>query len=405
MKKKLQKLLSAVTTIILLSGSVSAQSNIDGLVLYHLKANKPIPSVNLNLIDAGGAVVATATTNLNGAYSFTNVPYGLYTITATTSITPGGITMGDAFLMFLHLCNIYPFTPIQELAADVDGDGTVTWDDYWTVVIGWFVQGYPFPTGPWVFEDVIYAHTGTKANPPTMGGSSAGDVNGTFVPSTRDIVAIQTSYTDKYAENKFSVEIYANEITETSAMGLVINYPSTMIDVSNVSCQLGETNMSITNGQIRISWINQSAGITTVDPNLPILVIDAEKNNSFDGSDIRFIIDPVSHFSDYKGELIYTSYTLPLISNAGSYLSNNCPNPFNGSTKIIFTLPAQAKVNISLFNQQGQIVRVISDAVENAGTHKITFDSKGLESGVYYYTLKTAGNVSINETKKMVITR
>lgn len=405
MKKNLQKLLTAVTAIILFSGSVFAQSNIDGQVLYHFKPNKPIPSVEMSLIDEGGAVVATATTNLNGVYSFPNVTYGVYTITATTSITPGGVTMGDAFLMFLHLCNIYPFTPIQELAADVDGDGNVTWDDYWTVVTGWFVQGYPFPTGPWVFEDLIFTHTGAKATPPTMGGSSAGDVNGTFVPSTRDLVAIQVSYTPKYSENNFSIEIYANNVTEVSAMGLVINYPSSMVDVSKVTCQMGETNMLVNNGQIRISWVNESGNITSVDPNVPILVIEAKKNNSFDGSDIRFVIDPLSHFSDYKGEQIDTRYTLPLISNSGKYLSNNYPNPYSGSTSIIYTLPVDGKVNVSLYNQMGQRVRVISDAVEKAGTHNIIFDSRGLEAGVYYYTLKTTGNVSINETKKMVITR
>jgi len=405
MKKSFTKLFTTCLTIVLLTGQVFAQSDISGLVLYHFKANKPIPSVQLNLVDQAGVVVASATTDLSGSYTFTNVPFGNYTMTAVTSITAGGITMGDAFLMFLHLCNIYPFSPIQELAADVDGDGTVTWDDYWTVVIGWFVQGYPFPTGPWVFQDVTVVHTGAKTNPPTMGGSSAGDVNGTFVPSTRDLAAIQATYTEKIAGNDFNVEIFAKDITEASAMGMVINYPSSRVEIKDVTCQMGDINMSVVNGQIRISWVNQTTSATSVDPDSPVLVIHAGTISSYDGSDIKFVIDPVSHFSNFKGEQIDTRYTLPLITNSAACLSTNYPNPFSGSTNIMYTLPSDAKVNISLFNQQGQLVKVIADTEAEAGTHNLVFDSYGLEAGVYYYTLKATGSSNLSETKRMIITR
>jgi hypothetical protein len=405
MKKSFTKLLTTCLTIVLLTGQVFAQSDISGLVLYHFKANKPIPSVQLNLVDQAGVVVASATTDLSGSYTFTNVPFGNYTMTAVTSITAGGITMGDAFLMFLHLCNIYPFSPIQELAADVDGDGTVTWDDYWTVVIGWFVQGYPFPTGPWVFQDVTVVHTGAKTNPPTMGGSSAGDVNGTFVPSTRDLAAIQATYTEKIAGNDFNVEIFAKDITEASAMGMVINYPSSSVEIKDVTCQMGDINMSVVNGQIRISWVNQTTSATSVDPDSPVLVIHAGTSSSYDGSDIKFVIDPVSHFSNFKGEQIDTRYTLPLITNSAACLSTNYPNPFSGSTSIMYTLPSEAKVNISLFNQQGQLVKVITETEAEAGTHYLVFDSFGLEAGVYYYTLKATGSSNLSETKGMIITR
>ncbi|NTW26124.1 MAG: hypothetical protein HGA37_15605, partial [Lentimicrobium sp.] len=219
MKKKLSSLLMPLIAILLLSGQLSAQTDVNGLVLYHFKSNKPIPAVNLSLVDSNGLEFANTTTALNGSYTFAGVPDGTYTLKATTEISAGGITMGDAFLMLMHLCNIYPFTPIQKLAADVDGDENVTWNDYWTVIIGWFIQGYPFPAGPWTFQDVTFTLNGSKTNVPTMGGSSSGDVNGTFVPATREIAAINATYTEKKAGNDFSIEIFANDISETSAMG------------------------------------------------------------------------------------------------------------------------------------------------------------------------------------------
>jgi len=94
-----------------------------------------------------------------------------------------------------------------------------------------------------------------------------------------------------------------------------------------------------------------------------------------------------------------------LITRQASCLSGNYPNPFNGTTSITYSIPADTKVNISLFNQQGQLVRVITDEAAVAGTYNIDFDSNGLEAGVYYYTLKTTGGVKINETKRMIITR
>ena len=392
-------LLSALTI------SVQAQTDVSGLVLYHMKPNKPIPSVIMSLTDTAGVVIATDTTELNGTYTFTNVPFGTYTLTGETSISAGGVTMGDAFLMFLHLCNLYTFSPVQEMAADVDGDGTVTWTDYWTVVIGWFVQGYPFPVGPWTFEEVSFTLTGTKTNVPTMGGSSAGDVNGTFVPSTRDLPAINVTYTTRQISDDFEIEIYALDITEASAMGMVINYPDAFVNIGEVSSQLGDPNLAVENGQIRVSWVNQQNSCAVINPGEPILKIKASLKSSYDGNDVRFVIDPTSHFSDYKGELIETRYSLPLITNAGSYLSQNFPNPFCGSTNISYTLPEESRVNISLYNQYGQLVKVLTDGKENAGLHILPFNSQGLDAGVYFYTLNTFGTNPVSETKRLIITR
>ena len=403
--KKLTIYLISLMAITLISANSFAQSDINGKVLYHNKANKPIPAVHLNLIDASGVVVDTTTTLMNGSYSFTNVPYGTYKITASTSIEAGGVTMGDALLMLMHLCNIYSFNPLQALAADVDGDGAITWDDFSTVVIGWFIQGYPFPAGPWIFQDVVFEHTGAKTNVPTMGGSSSGDVNGTFVPATRNLAAIQAIYTEQPVESTFNIEIFAKDVTEVSAMGMVIDFPASMVTINNIHSQVGELNTSVENGQIRLNWIDHSGAMKSLDPNSPVLVINASTNSSYDGSDIRFVINPESHICDFKGEQIDTRYTLPLITMQGSYLASNYPNPFNGYTNITYTIPSDSKVNISLFNQQGQLVKVITDADKSAGTYNINFNSDGLEAGVYYYTLKASGNKTINETKRMIITR
>ncbi len=70
-------------------------------------------------------------------------------------------------------------------------------------------------------------------------------------------------------------------------------------------------------------------------------------------------------------------------------LYQNYPNPFNPSTTIRFTLRDPAKVKIELFNSLGELVRIIYQGNEDAGTHYIflSFDNSLLSSGVYFYSL------------------
>ena len=405
MKKNFTYFFATIFALMLASSQLFAASDINGSVLYHYKQNKPIPSVNLDLVDADGNVVATTTTALNGTYNFVNVPNGTYTLKATTNIKAGGVNMGSALLMFMHLCNIYPFSPIQKLAADVDGSGNVTWNDYWDVVIGWFLQGHPFQVGNWVFQEVTFAHTGAKTNVPTLGGSSSGDVNGVFVPSTRDIEALEVNYTSQSIDHEFTAGIYAKDITGASAMGLVIAYPENQISLTDVECQLSETNMSIENGMIRISWVNQMFSTTSIDPNQPILTLKGTTTDKYDGREIIFDLSPVSHFCDAKGEQISTRYTLPKLMAAESHLGANYPNPFIGSTHIDYILPSDGKVTINLFNQQGQLVKTLLNEFQTTGSHSIQLNSDGLQPGIYFYNLATEGKNNINETKRMIITR
>jgi len=88
-----------------------------------------------------------------GHFVFQSVSSGSYILTASTSLDPGGIDLGIHFWsgntwrvgVHLQQFNIW----LQMSMAS----GTVTWADYWTIVIGWFTQGYPFPAGDWVFEE------------------------------------------------------------------------------------------------------------------------------------------------------------------------------------------------------------------------------------------------------------
>ena len=81
-------------------------------------------------------------------------------------------------------------------------------------------------------------------------------------------------------------------------------------------------------------------------------------------------------------------------------LSQNYPNPFNGSTIIGYSLRANSNVTIEIFDILGRRIAALDQGRQEAGNHKVIWDSNELASGVYYYRIK-AGDVS--ETRKMLL--
>jgi hypothetical protein len=90
-------------------------------------------------------------------------------------------------------------------------------------------------------------------------------------------------------------------------------------------------------------------------------------------------------------------------------LSQNYPNPFNPSTTIEYALPHAAHVRIEVFNLLGEQVSTLKDGLQEAGDHIVTFDGRGLPSGVYFYRLLArpidAGESEFVDTKKLVLMR
>ncbi len=85
-------------------------------------------------------------------------------------------------------------------------------------------------------------------------------------------------------------------------------------------------------------------------------------------------------------------------------LLQNFPNPFNPTTEIVFSLPTDSFVELSVFNMVGQKVRSLSSDNLKAGYHSITWngmDDSGssVASGMYFYTINVG---TYKNTKKML---
>ena len=83
-------------------------------------------------------------------------------------------------------------------------------------------------------------------------------------------------------------------------------------------------------------------------------------------------------------------------------LEQNYPNPFNPSTKIRFSIPSNEFVALKIYNVLGsEITTLVNDNLQ-AGSYEVDFNSEGLTSGVYFYTLSTN---NFTNTRKMILTK
>jgi hypothetical protein len=84
-------------------------------------------------------------------------------------------------------------------------------------------------------------------------------------------------------------------------------------------------------------------------------------------------------------------------------LEPNYPNPFNSSTRLVFTLGGSFshQVRLTVYDLLRREVAVPVDGRLESGTHSVTFDARRLSSGVYILRLQ-AGTGSLSRVMSLV---
>lgn len=92
-------------------------------------------------------------------------------------------------------------------------------------------------------------------------------------------------------------------------------------------------------------------------------------------------------------------------------LKQNYPNPFNLNTTIAYQIPNVSKVQISIYNQRGQVVRDILNNKKIPGYYTIDWDGRDntgniLSSGIYLCKIQIKNeNDSYQKTIKLILTK
>ncbi len=83
-------------------------------------------------------------------------------------------------------------------------------------------------------------------------------------------------------------------------------------------------------------------------------------------------------------------------------LAQNYPNPFNPVTNISFYNRFAGEVSLVVYNTKGERVASLINEKMNEGFRRVEFDASNMNSGVYYYTLRTPEKTL---TRKMVLVK
>lgn len=387
--------------------SVIAQNTITRTIKYHDEEGLPLAGVHVELYDLNNTLLQSTYTDDNGVYVFNDVENGTYKITHNYDAVYTNVNMGDATLIMLYLNGLYEFTPLEAIAADVDGDGEITWADYDFLMVDYGINGDPFPAGDWAFSEVI-VDLGAKdtEEDDTEYGNNIGDVAGAWVPWDSDLNFLKHSYSQVVVEEGIASHLTVNltENLDFSGMGLTITYPEEYINIVSAECPFEGANVAVNNGTIKITWTSRTASSIQLQKGSAILNLEVIANN-LQSNEIKFHVTNSSEFNSLDGTILKNAnIELPSVSlNQSAIINNgNYPNPVVENTTFHFTLAQNSNVNIKIYNTNGQLVKENGNKSFSKGHNSITINKGNLNKGVYIYRYNV-NNTPVGDLGKMII--
>ncbi len=210
----------------------------------------------------------------------------------------------------------------------------------------------------------------------------------TFV-SNNDIYWVSTSFIDSLRHTNFKPYVNALIPDQKDTVGQLYTYtlPASIFidDDGNHTLMFSAT---LSNGSSLPSWLSfdsltgSFSGIPAAPETLNIRVTatDTAMVSVSDIFKLTIVPQPI-HVDDDHGSIPNKLRLYP-----------NYPNPFNPSTTIEFSLPANQFVSLKIYNSVGQLVTTLLDQAMNPGRHQVQWNAADQASGVYMYCLRTGNN-------------
>ena len=108
-------------------------------------------------------------------------------------------------------------------------------------------------------------------------------------------------------------------------------------------------------------------------------------------------------FTKVEGDVAFTDGGLGVVRLENeelpiSFALNSAyPNPFNGVTRLTFTLPESQTVRFAAYDLSGRMVAELASGKFNAGFHRMSWDASTLATGVYYLKLESGSQKAITK--------
>ncbi|MBX3044739.1 MAG: immunoglobulin domain-containing protein [Candidatus Kapabacteria bacterium] len=155
--------------------------------------------------------------------------------------------------------------------------------------------------------------------------------------------------------------------------------------------------------ELEYQWYFDGTAIEGEDTNT-LMIYDVTEDNT--GNYWVEVTNRCGTVQSVISEVIVTSgaSTVTEVSENGFILGNAVPNPVNATANLEFIVPAESQVKITLVNDLGAEIAVLTDATLSSGTHNLSINTESLNltSGVYSVVLKSSGTML---TQRIVVVR
>lgn len=82
-------------------------------------------------------------------------------------------------------------------------------------------------------------------------------------------------------------------------------------------------------------------------------------------------------------------------------LYQNRPNPFVGSTEIVWRMADEAQARIIVQDAQGSVLAILHNGSSIKGMHSVFWNAEGLSAGTYFYSLEVEGELMVKRAIKL----
>ncbi|MHC1706218.1 MAG: PKD domain-containing protein [Bacteroidales bacterium] len=391
------------------SCGIAGGFTLQGQLSYDNSTSSPLSSCLVSLLQGEDTVYQTAT-NSDGEYSFTNIPAGNYYLTASCSKAWGGVNAIDALLVIRHFVGISTLTGVRLVAADVNANNTINSIDALMIARRFVGIDTLFEAGDWAIERDTLSIGDSPTQIENLKAVTYGDVDGSYLPTLKSAIVLSlepTEYRISDITQVISIPLKICSPEEIGAIALIINIPATTFDLKEVTTTYEGTLLyNYNDGQLRIAWYSltpMKLNSGDVIFNLYGRMLSTELETS------GWTLDPYSQITNSSGEVLSgITLTLPKfrVDNTRFLLMQNSPNPFTDGTEISWVLPESAHVLLRIFDQAGNEIRTLVNSGFGAGIYTTEFSAKGLNPGVYTYSIEVrTKDLQWTDSKQLVILR
>ncbi len=411
---------------------VTAASMIAGIV--ETEETEGVEGVELTL--SGNVSLVEYTTD-SGHYFFDGVENGFdYTITPHLDSNPlNGVTTFDLILISKHILSIQLLdSPYKLIAADANASGTITTADMIQLrklILGlfdelpnntsWrFVDAdylFPDPANPWSEEFPETRNINDLAEDMLDENFIAvkiGDVNLSAAPNSTSVEErnVQGLFTLRAEElrmkagEQYNISFTAADLKNIQGYQFTFNFDRTALSFEGMDYDGLATadNFGLAfleQGMITASWNLPGGQTLNGDEVLFTLRFTAQRNVLL--SEVISIGSTITRAEAYSAtdELLDLALSFEDESTSDIFaVYQNTPNPFDGSTRIGYTLPEDAAVTITIQDVTGKTLKVLFQDGQQ-GYNVMVLEAKTLgATGTLYYTVATDTHIA---TKKMIV--